>query len=510
MARLASRTITALKRTPQRRGVTRGLVRHCCCLASCLLGIAASTVLCRAEEEKAAPKQPMSVVTILSDDNQGEALRFPSTVAFDPEQEEIYVINGGNKMGFVIYDSDFLPHLFLGAGRGIDTPQSVFFDAKEGILFVCQGKSATRPPRLTMLNGAFFPIKEIVFDRIPEAENFSPFRGTLGKTGNIYLVGNNTRGVLVLDKEGHFLRWLRPVDNLRPKMERKPLEKDSLVKKDPVAESPPADKPSPVAELPPTAEPSPEDDPLGLPPELQPKSRLRATMPTGGPSQGPVMINNIITDSDGHLFLLSEETSKVYVYSINEDFLFSFGEKGGSTGKMSRPRGIAINEGRKTIYIVDYMRHTILVYDLAGKYLFEFGGRGSGPLWFNFPNSITVDRKGRLIVADLFNNRVQVLKTEFNQTFTGSKALKTDTPTTGTPGGVPQQALTPTTIMPGTPQTFTPTPITPSTQQTFTPTTVTTSPPQTGKPAPEAISIPPDSVEVEIGTTSDPHIEDWR
>ena len=501
MARLAARTITALKKTPRRTGVTGGLIRHCCCLASCLLGIAASTVLCRAEEEKATPKQPMSVVTILNDDNQGEALRFPSTVAFDPEQEEIYVINGGNKMGFVIYDSDFLPHLFLGAGRGIDTPQSIFFDHREGTLFVCQGKSATRPPRLTILNGAFFPIKEIVFDRIPEAENFSPFRGTLGKTGNIYLVDNNTRGVLVLDKEGNFLRWLRPVDSIRPQMERKSPEKDSQVTKEAVAESPPPSEPSP-------SEPPAETGLLDLPPELQPKARLKSEKPTDGPSQGPVMVNNIITDSDGHLFLLSEETSKVYVYSINEEFLFSFGEKGGSTGKMSRPRGIAINEGRKTIYIVDYMRHTILVYDLAGKYLFEFGGRGSGPLWFNFPNSITVDRKGRLIVADLFNNRVQVLKTEFSQTFTGSKGLKTDTPATVTPGASP--AITPTTIMPGTPQTVTPIPVTPSTRQTFTPTTVTTSPPKTGKPAPEAISAPPNNVEVEIGTTSDPHIEDWR
>lgn len=492
MARFVSHTITALKKTPRKTGVTGGFVRRCCCLASCLLSITASTVLCRAEEEKAAPKQPMSVVAILSEDNQGNALRFPSAVAFDPEQEEIYVINGG-KTGFVIYDSDLLPHLFLGAGRGIDTPQSIFFDSKEGNLFVCQGKSATHPPRLTILNGAFFPVKEIVFDHIPEAENFSPFRGVLGKTGNIYLADNNTRGVLVLDKDGNFLRWLRPMDSIRQKVERETSEKDSQVKKEAVDAPPPPESPA-------------EADLLDLPPELQPKSRLKVEKSADGPSQGPVMINNIITDSDGHLFLLSEETSKVYAYSVNEDFLFSFGEKGGSTGKMSRPRGIAINEGRKIIYIVDYMRHTILVYDLAGKYLFEFGGRGSGPLWFNFPNSITVDRKGRLIVADLFNNRVQILKTEFDMTFTGSKGLKTDTPATVTPG-VPQ-TFTPTTIMPGTPQTLTPTAVTPSTQQTFTPTTVTTSAPQTITP-PEA-SAPPNNVEVEIGTTSDRHIEDWR
>ena len=403
-----------------------GFVRHCFCLVSFLLCI--TTVpggLCRAEEAATTPaQQPMSVVTILSDDNQGEPLRFPSAVAFDSEQEEIYVINGG-KMGFVIYDSDFVPHLFLGAGRGIDAPQSIFFDTREGNIFVCQGKSSKHPPRLTILNGAFFPVKEILFDSIPEAENFSPFRGVLGKTGNIYLVDNNIRGVLVLDKEGNFVRWLKPTDKIIRKMVRDNTKKELEAEKD-VKE---------VIEAPPPPEPIPEPELLSdLPAELRPKVRIKIAESTGGPTQEPIIINDIMTDSDGHLFFLSEETSKVYVYAINEEFLFSFGEKGGSTGKMSRPRGIAINEGHKTIYIVDYMRHTILAYDLAGKYLYEFGGRGSGPLWFNFPNSITIDRKGRLIVADLFNNRVQILKTEYDMTFTGSKGLKTGIPETVKPG----------------------------------------------------------------------------
>ncbi len=435
MARFVSRTMTApnkLRAKQERRGK---FVRQCCCLASCLLGIAAGPVLCRAEETITST-QPMGVVTILTEDNQGATLRFPSVVAFDREQEETYVINGGQG-GFVIYDSDFIPYLFLGAGRGIDSPQGIFFDPKDGNLFICQGKSVDHPPRLTILNGAFFPVKEILFDHMPDAENFSPHRGALGKTGDIYLVDNNIRGVLVLDKDGNFLRWLKPTDSvLRQAREDKTVqvqEKES-----------PGEKVA--AEPPPTTESPPETDLLGLPPELRPKSQLKAVTSGGGPSQGPVTITDIITDSEGHLFLLSEETSKVYVYAANENFLFSFGEKGGSTGKMSRPHGIAINEGRKIIYIVDYMRHTILAYDLSGKYLFEFGGRGSGPLWFNFPNSIAVDRKGRLIVADLFNNRVQILKAEFNMTFSGSKELKTGVPATATPKEPPVAA--PTTVTP--------------------------------------------------------------
>lgn len=462
MAYFFLRTITAHARSPRPAGAAGRCARHCFCLAFCLLCITATAGRCRAEEPAAAPvQQPMSVVTILSDDNQGKPLRFPSTVAFDPEQEEIYVINGG-KTGFVIYDNDFIPHLFLGAGRGIDSPHSVFFDTREGNIFVCQGKSADHPPRLTILNGAFFPVKEILFDTIPEAENFSPFRGVLGKTGNIYLVDNNIRGVLVLDRDGNFLRWLKPKDKILRKIVRETADKNSPTEKE-------------ALEAPSPSEPPPETALLDLPPELRPKARVRAAESSGGPASEPITITDIMTDSDGHLFFLSEETSKVYVYATNEEFLFSFGEKGGSTGKMSRPRGIAINEGRKIIYIVDYMRHTILAYDLAGKYLYEFGGRGSGPLWFNFPNSITVDRKGRLIVADLFNNRVQILKTEFDMTFTGSKGLKT-----GTPPAAPAD----------TPQTITPAAGSPNL-------------PPPGASTPEAIRSPANNFDLETGAIPD-------
>lgn len=492
MARFFPRTTTAHTISPRPTRAAGRRARHCFCLAFCLICTTASSGRCRAEAPAAAPaQQPMSVVTILNNDNQGKPLRFPSTVAFDPEQEEIYVVNGG-KTGFVIYDNDFIPHLSLGAGRGIDSPQSVFFDTREGNVFVCQGKSTDHPPRLTILNGAFFPIKEIVFDHIPEAENFSPFRGVLGKTGNLYLADNNTRGVLVLDNNGNFLRWLKPVDKIVRKIARETAEKNPPTEKEDIK------APSP-------SEPPPETALLDLPPELRPKARVRAAESSGGPTSEPIIINDIMTDSDGHLFLLSEETSKVYVYSANEDFLFSFGEKGGSSGKMSRPKGIAINEGRKVIYIVDYMRHTILVYDLAGKYLYEFGGRGSGPLWFNFPNSITVDRKGRLIVADLFNNRVQILKTEFDQTFTGTKGVKTDAPAPETPVA-PQQPFKPTTTMPGTQKKLKPPPITPSTQQTFTPTPMMPEIMETIILKPE-VPIPlQENSEVEIGTTSDRHI----
>lgn len=123
-----------------------------------------------------------------------------------------------------------------------------------------------------------------------------------------------------------------------------------------------------------------------------------------------ILINNITIDNDGNLYLLSEEESHIYVYDRKERFLFRFGEKGGCTGKLSRPQAVAIDNKYGRVYVVDYMRHTITTYDKFGKYMFEFGGLGWGEGWFQYPKDITVDHEGKVLIADTFNDRVQILK----------------------------------------------------------------------------------------------------
>lgn len=123
-----------------------------------------------------------------------------------------------------------------------------------------------------------------------------------------------------------------------------------------------------------------------------------------------VAVNDILTGPDNRLYLLSEETSHVYVYDVDRRFLFKFGQKGGSTGKMSRPQGVGLDKRTGNFFIVDYMRHAVTAYDRKGEFIFEFGGLGWGEGWLQYPKDITVDETGRIFIADLFNNRVQVLQ----------------------------------------------------------------------------------------------------
>ncbi len=121
-----------------------------------------------------------------------------------------------------------------------------------------------------------------------------------------------------------------------------------------------------------------------------------------------VKVNSVVRDGQGRLYLLSEEMGKVYVYDADENFLFRFGQKGGVQGKLSRPRGIAVDDRGGRIFIVDFMRHSVAIYSLSGEFLSEFGGMGSERGWFYFPSDVALDRMGRLWVADTFNQRVQV------------------------------------------------------------------------------------------------------
>ena len=147
-----------------------------------------------------------------------------------------------------------------------------------------------------------------------------------------------------------------------------------------------------------------------MPEEFRPRVRRREKTSKSWQGVGPVSINYITLDSTGKIYILSAESDKIYVYGPDENFLFSFGIPGGSPGQLSQPMSLAIDEELGVIYVVDSIRHTVLIYDLTGEFFFEIGGRGQGEGWFQFPSAIAVNNHGQIIVADLFNKRVQVLK----------------------------------------------------------------------------------------------------
>jgi DNA-binding beta-propeller fold protein YncE len=132
----------------------------------------------------------------------------------------------------------------------------------------------------------------------------------------------------------------------------------------------------------------------------------------GDERERPTAVCDVDIDAEGRLYLVSEEMGRIYVYDADEKLLFKFGMKGGGSGKLSRPHGVAVDSENGRIYVIDYMRHTANAYGMDGEFLFEFGGMGWREGWFQYPADIAVDPYGRVLVSDTFNHRVQVLHLE--------------------------------------------------------------------------------------------------
>jgi ribosomal protein L24E len=344
---------------------------------------------------------PLNMVGEITHDEQGLPLFYPSAVFFDPFLDEIYLVHGG-RARILVYGPDFYPRYSLGQSRGVYSPKGGLVMGN-GDVYICQAGTRTSPrPKVTVLNGAFFVDREIYLDEIPEAAGFQPSKIAVSKDGTIYLAASSkTRGVLVLSKEGKFLRWIQPMDQIT----LRGGEALKKIKEEQAEQGESEDDENLVQ----------DEESLGeIPKEFRPR-RSFAGPEAFWQGLGPVKIINVIIDDSGRLYLISNETSRIYVYGPDENFLFAFGVKGGSPHQLSYPKSLAVDEKREIIYVADYMRHTILIYNLAGEYIIEFGGRGYGTGWFNYPNDVVLDSHGNLIVADLFNRRVQVLEVGYEK-----------------------------------------------------------------------------------------------
>eukprot|EP00058_Branchiostoma_floridae_P002448 XP_002587936.1 hypothetical protein BRAFLDRAFT_87324 [Branchiostoma floridae] len=87
-------------------------------------------------------------------------------------------------------------------------------------------------------------------------------------------------------------------------------------------------------------------------------------------------------------------------------------------GKITRPRYVTV-DGEGNILVTDWYNNYVYVYDESGKFLFQFGGKGSGEGQLSGPAGICTDSSGNILVADSWNRRVQIFTRhgEFVRTF---------------------------------------------------------------------------------------------
>ncbi|XP_035699733.1 tripartite motif-containing protein 2-like [Branchiostoma floridae] len=77
-------------------------------------------------------------------------------------------------------------------------------------------------------------------------------------------------------------------------------------------------------------------------------------------------------------------------------------------GLLQNPCFIAVNESHDLLLVTDNRLHKVFVFDLDGEFKFSFGEEGQGEGQFQGPSGITLDQAGNIIVVNYDDGRVQV------------------------------------------------------------------------------------------------------
>lgn len=120
-----------------------------------------------------------------------------------------------------------------------------------------------------------------------------------------------------------------------------------------------------------------------------------------------------VDSKSGRLFLVDTSESKVAVFSVNGDYLFSFGRSGDGNGEFNRPAAVTINR-RGEVLVGDTHNARVQFFDIDGKFLRKFGQRGDGNADFQIMKGVSTDSEDNVYVTDGKANQVKIFDTNGN------------------------------------------------------------------------------------------------
>jgi DNA-binding beta-propeller fold protein YncE len=123
-------------------------------------------------------------------------------------------------------------------------------------------------------------------------------------------------------------------------------------------------------------------------------------------------------DPQGNIWVVDAAAHVVYKMTLDGREIMRLGTKGtagASRSTFNLPTDIAFAPNGD-LYVTDgYGGARVVKFSRDGKYLLEWGRRGTGPGEFGLPHNVVVDAQGQVYVTDRDNQRIQIF--DANGTF---------------------------------------------------------------------------------------------
>jgi len=131
-----------------------------------------------------------------------------------------------------------------------------------------------------------------------------------------------------------------------------------------------------------------------------------------------------VDEKNKFLYIVDSSNNRVIKTNLsqnpdNPQFLGYIGSEGSGNGEFSFPQGIDV-DSEGNIYVVDTNNHRIQKFDSEGNHKLSFGSLGRKGEEFVYPYAISVDKvpvENKVYITDPYNKRIQVFDTDGNFIF---------------------------------------------------------------------------------------------
>ena len=116
---------------------------------------------------------------------------------------------------------------------------------------------------------------------------------------------------------------------------------------------------------------------------------------------------DISITSKGTLLVTDRGNNRMQEFTMDGECVSCVGSKGNGPLQFNCPSGIAINKTTRQVYVADSGNHRVQVLNADLTFSHMFGSRGFGQGQFQYPHGIAIDSQGLVYVADNNSHRIQ-------------------------------------------------------------------------------------------------------